>query len=70
MSNLRTIHKTGRYIAFDYKNGAGLIVQRASTTQGGKHLTGAQAGKWINAIETAIDNKEADQLCRAILKGG
>lgn len=34
----------------------------------GKYLQGQQAVEWCEAIETAIDNKEAAALCRHIYK--
>ncbi len=64
MTQIVQIHKC-RYEAFTFHNN--LIVHRTGKTTGGKYLTGDSAKTWTDAIKTAIDNSEADALCRAIL---
>lgn len=49
-----------------YAGNESLIVTR-KRKQGGKHLVGPQAAEWIEAIKTAIDTSEANDLCRAVV---
>jgi hypothetical protein len=65
--NERVIHNSGRYVASLI--GSGLVVQ--------SHQNGAekymprfhsQYADYVTAIETAIDEKEADTLCAALLR--
>ena len=65
MRQLRVIFQNHHYQAAVLR-GESLIVSRQGK-QGGKHLVGAAAREWIDAIETAIDRDEASALCRAIL---
>ena len=65
-SGSRDIYNSGRYCASIVR--AGLVVQ-SHRTGTGKLLPcdHPQYADYVEAIETAIDNKEADALCRAIL---
>lgn len=65
MTQTKQIHQGAHYQAFTLKGS--LIVHKRNQTQGGKQLIGDQAPIWIEAIKTAIDKKEADLLCKAIL---
>ena len=47
--------------------GDGSIVVTRNRKRGGKRLTGHEAKTWIEAIKTAIDDKEANALCRGFL---
>ena len=60
------IHNSGRYVASIV--GPGLVVQSHRTGQGkllpASHL---QYADYVCAIQTALDAKEADALCAALL---
>ncbi len=62
----RVIHNSGRYVASVIR--AGLVVQ--SHQRGTGKLLPAnhpQYADYVEAIETAIDAKEADALCAALI---
>lgn len=62
----KQIHRGAHYEAFTLKGG--LIVHKRGNTNGGRYLIGSQAPQWIEAIQTALDSREADSLCKAILQ--
>ena len=63
----QTIYESGRYIASAMNDGS-LVVQ-TKLVLGGRRLVGIAAAKGIAAIRTAIDRKQADTLCRALIDG-
>lgn len=65
MTNIsRVLYEGFGYQACLVSKGTILIVTRGN--KGGKALTGEQVPEWVEAIETAMDNKERAELCRAI----
>lgn len=58
------LYRGTHYTACEYKNS--LIVTH-NRKGGGRQLIGPCAKEWIEAIKTAIDPKEAHELCRAIV---
>jgi len=64
---MQTIHQSPRYLACLHER-AGLIVQSTRRT-GGVNLRPdhPQFADYVEAIQTAIDGSEADDLCRALL---
>ena len=66
-SGSREIYLSGRYSACVVR--AGLVVQSIQTGTG-KLLpcTHPQYADYVDCIESAIDNKEGDALCRAVLR--
>lgn len=64
----RVIHSSGRYNACITR--AGLIVQSHRTGSGRLMPTNhSQFRDYVEAIETAIDSQEADDICKALHKG-
>lgn len=61
----RELHK-GRYVATEYRGT--LIVHKNGNTRGGRHILPPESKNWIEAITTALDGKEADLLCKAVLQ--
>lgn len=61
----RIIYHGRHYTACAMKDGS-LIVTR-NGKQGGVHVDPNQAATWIDAIVTAVDQREAAAMCRAIL---
>lgn len=68
-SRLEVIFENSHYqaCAFNGPNGNQSLIVSRNRKQGGKHLIGPQAAKWIEAIRTAIDADEANALCRAVV---
>lgn len=62
-----TIHKSAYYAAY-LLNSSGLIIE-STRKAGGVQLKPdhPQFADYVDAIRTAIDDKEADALCRALL---
>lgn len=60
-----TLHVSGRFSVYQHPR-AGLIVQ---TKKGGVNLRPdhPQYEEYVEAIKSAIDTKEADALCRALI---
>jgi hypothetical protein len=65
MAKSRIIFKNSHYTACAMQDGS-LVVTRNRGKSGGSRLVGPNAASWIDAIETAIDNKEASSICRAV----
>lgn len=63
----RVIHNGRNYSACDMANGD-LIIQ-AKRGQHGSRMVGSHPYRldWIAAIETAMDAKEREELCRAFI---
>lgn len=59
------IFKNQHYTACILRDGA--LVVTHNRKRGGKHLVGAHAATWIDAIVTALDKSEANDLCRTLL---
>jgi hypothetical protein len=66
MTTSNVIYKGSHYTACEMKDGA-LIVTK-NRTQEGRRLVGENAPYWIDAIKTAIDNKERGFICRAMFQ--
>lgn len=64
----RVIFNDQHYTASAMRDGS-LIVESNRRAKGtrGYRVTGPDAVHWIDAIETAIDNTEKRDLCRAIM---
>lgn len=63
----RVIHNSGRYVAAIIK--AGLVVQSHHTGTGRfMPASHQQYADYVSAIESAIDAREADALCSALLR--
>lgn len=64
---MKTIHQSARYAAYLHPR-AGLIVQ-STRKPGGVQMRPdhPQFADYVDAIKTAIDSDEADQLCKALL---
>lgn len=62
----KVIYNGPHFTACEMKGGS-LIVTK-NRKQEGRCVTGEDASHWINAIKTALDNKEADLICRVILQ--
>ena len=62
-----TIHKSAHYAAY-LMNSSGLIVE-STRKIGGVQLRPdhPQFSEYVDAIRTAIDDEEADALCKALL---
>jgi len=62
-----TIHKSTHYAAY-LMNSSGLIVE-STRKAGGVQLRPdhPQFAEYVDALRTAIDDKEADALCKALL---
>ena len=62
-----TIHKSAHYAAY-LLNSSGLVIE-STKKSGGVQLrpNHPQYGEYVEAIRSAIDSKEADSLCRALL---
>jgi hypothetical protein len=66
MINSRVIFQNQHYSACAMRDGSLVITHKRK--RGGKRLIGDQAKIWINAIETATDASEANDLCRVFLQ--
>ena len=64
MQQSRIIYKGRHYTACAMSDGS-LIVTKNGQKQG-RRLVGENAPSWIEAIETAMDNKERSFICRAM----
>lgn len=64
---MKTIHQSPRYTAYLHPR-AGLIVQ-STRKPGGVNMRPdhPQFAAYVDAIKTAIDASEADQLCKSLL---
>jgi hypothetical protein len=64
---MKTLHTSRHYLAYNHDK-AGLIVQ-STRKNGGINLRPdhVQYDAYVDAISTAIDDQEADALCRALL---
>lgn len=62
-----TIHKSAYYAAY-LLNSSGLIIE-STRKSGGVNLRHdhPQFAEYVDALRTAIDDQEADALCRALL---
>lgn len=64
---MKTIHQSTFYAAYLHPR-AGLIVQSARKPDGVQMRPDhPQFANYVDAIKTAIDNHEADQLCKALI---
>ena len=64
---MKTIHQSAHYTAHLHPR-AGLIVQSARKPGGiNMRPDHPQFADYVDAIKTAIDSDEADQLCKALL---
>lgn len=62
-----TLHTSGNYAAYLHNN-SGLIVESARKPGGIQMRPNhPQYAEYVDAFRTAIDAKEADALCRALL---
>lgn len=57
------IFQNQHYTACEFK---GSLIVTNNRKGGGKQLVGPQAAEWIEAIRTALDAREANDLCRAV----
>ena len=64
---MMTIHQSANYAAH-LMNNSGLIIE-STRKSGGVQLRPdhPQYAEYVDAIRTAIDDKEADALCKALL---
>lgn len=63
----RVIHNSGRYVASVIK--AGLVVQSHRTGTGFMlPVSHQQYADYVSAIESALDAREADALCSALMR--
>lgn len=65
MTTSRVIFKSAHYTACAMKDGSLIVTNQKGK---GRRLIGENAPCWIENIETAIDTKEANMLCRAMFQ--
>lgn len=64
---IKTIHN-GRYLAeYDDNTARGVLLVITRPAGGGRYIEGPEATHWAEAISTAMDKREANALCKAIL---
>ena len=59
------IYKGRHYTACAMRDGS--LIVTSNRKPDGKRIIGPNAATWIDAIRTAIDNKEAHDLCHAVM---